>query len=237
MKKLIFLAIMSFAVFVLIKAPASLLLPYINKSPHFQVQNITGNLFAGQLQTNGKIDNLSYQINAWQLLLANLVADVRITEAENFIHGTIKIDLITKKIELGQLTGQLNLQLLQQYIAELSTVEPQGQLSFNKLKLSWDDMPSNPIPQQLFGSIDLSKLNLLGQDFGDYQLNIESKLPNIIATLNSKKSATTDTKIKLNLLDKKKQLSISGKISGKNANVSAILQQLNITNIERIIRY
>ncbi len=237
MKKLIFLAVVSFMVFVLMSAPASLLLPYINQSPYFQAQSATGSIFAGQMQTTGKIDSLLYRVNLWQLLLANLDFKVRAVQGDNFIQTNVKIDLITQTVQLKDLTSRLNLALLQQYIPELSTVEPRGQLFLKDISVTWDDVRTYQIPQRLSGSIQLSKLNVLGQEFGDYQLPIETQAFDIFGVLSSKESAMTNTKIKLSLLNKKKQLVISGAVVGKNENVKAILQQLNISNIERIIRY
>ncbi|MBE8232257.1 MAG: type II secretion system protein N [Endozoicomonadaceae bacterium] len=237
MKKIILLGVVSFIVFVLMSAPASLLVPYVNQSPYFQAQSATGNIFSAKIHTTGEIKSISYQVNLWQLLLANASVDVQVARDDNTIQANLKVDLITQKVELNHLTGRLNLALLQQYIPELSLVEPQGYLSFSDVNVAWGDVRNQLIPEQLSGNIELLKLNALGQDFGDYELLIETHSPNIVGVLSGKESATTDAKIKLNLLDEKKQLVISGTITGKNENTSAILQQLNIGNIKQVIRY
>lgn len=237
MKKIIFLSLVSFVVFVLINAPASLILPYINKSQHFQVQNISGNIFSAQMQTTGEIEQLSYAINPWELLLANLSFKTKIVQGDSVIHSDIKIDLITQKLKIKHLTGKINLALLKQYIPELSTVEPLGYLSFNNVGAAWNDIENNKIPYKISGNIELLGFNILEQDFGDYQLLIKTQSPNIIGMLSGKKSAKTNTKIKLELLNKQKQFIISGTVIGRDKNVSAILKQLNIGNVQHTIGY
>lgn len=237
MKKIILLGLISFAMFVLIKTPATFLLPYVNQLPYFQAQSITGNIFSGQMHTTGKIDSLSYQINPWQLLLANLSAEVVIKKDNSSVKARMIIDLISRKITLYDLKGVLNLKLIEQYMPALSSIEPKGNLSFKGLGVLWDDIENNPVPQRLSGTVDLLKFNVLGQNFGDYQLLIKTQLSNIIGHLSGKKSAAANVKIKLSLLAKEKQLTVSGNVASADANIKAILQQMNIGNIKQTIRY
>ncbi len=237
MKKIIVLSVVSFIFFLLIKAPASLLVPYINKNPYFQVQSIMGSIFSGKMQTTGKIDGLIYQFNPWSLLLADLSFDIQAKKDNSLLKGEVGVNLITQKIEVEQLIGTLNLALFQHYIPVLSTVDPKGNLFFNGLNIVWDDIKNNQVPQYLSGNIELLKLQALGENFGNYQFNVDTQDSNIVGTLNNKKSAATNTKIKLNLSNAKKQLGISGTITGNSANAKEILKQLNMTNIKKTIRY
>lgn len=238
MKKIIALAVVSFTVFVLLQAPASLLLPYLNQSPYFQVSHISGNIFAAKMQTTGEFDALTYRLNAWQLLLANLSIDVAVQKDNNQLKGEAAINLITQKITLEHLTGGIDLALLEQYLPELSTVQPRGQLVLNGVNVAWDNLQNNPIPQRLSGNIELLKFQALAQDFGNYTLRLVTKTPsNIIGTIGHQKSAQVSADIKLNLLDKKKQLLISGVVSGNTPNTKEILRQLNVGKIQQTIRY
>lgn len=238
MKKIILLGIVSLAIFLIIKAPSSLLLPYLNNNAHFQVQNIKGGLFSAQIQTTGKIDNLSYEFNPWQLLLANLSVDAIVQKGNNRLRGEAKINLITQKITFENLTGMIDLALLEQYFPELSTIEPRAQLDFNGVDIAWDNIQKNPIPQQLSGKIDVVKFQVLEQNFGDYTLSLTTKTPtNIIGMINHQKSAQVAADIKFNLLADKKQLLITGVVSGNTPNTKAILRQLNIAKIQQTVQY
>lgn len=238
MKKIIILGVVSLAVFMFIKAPAFLLLPYLNSTPYVQVKNIEGSIFSAKAQTTGKIDNLSYQLNPWQLLLANFSVNITAQKGGSRIQGVAGVNLITQKITLKHLTGDVNLALFEEYMPELSTIEPRGQLLLKGVDIVWDDVQNNPIPQHLSGKIDVLKLQVLEQDFGGYTALFTTKTPtNIVGEINHHKSAQVNADIKLNLLDDKKQLMISGVVSGNTPNTKAILQQLNVANIVQTIRY
>ena len=237
MKKIIALGLLSFVLFALFKTPVALLLPYINKNPYFQAHHISGHIFSANIATMGGIDTLTYQMNFWQLLLANVSVEFEAKKGNSVVRGEVVLDLISEQVRFNDINGVVHLPLFQQYLPVLSTVEPQGKLRIIGINGIWNDVQNNPVPKQLFGALELTQLNLLGQAFGDYQLNVETQLSNIVGNIISKASTPTDTRIKFNLATAKKQLSIAGKILGKNANTKAIVEQLGIANIQRTIRY
>jgi hypothetical protein len=233
MKKYLALAIISLLTFTIIKAPATLLLPYLT-NPYLQIQKIEGNIFAAKITFDDKIDRVTYALNPWKLLSANLAISTIISKDNNHLTGIIELNLFSQQLKIQQLTGTINLDLIQQYVPAATAVEPQGLLFLQEISATWQQPQINKFPQQLSGEIEINKLMALGQELGDYQLLINTKSTNIIGDLSNKPLSAIDAKIQL-ILTVAQQLEIKGKITGNNSNTTAMLQQFNISKIEHSI--
>ena len=227
MKKYIVTFALALVFFIVVNAPATLLTPYIKNIENIEIENINGSVWQGSISSN-QFENITWSINPFYLILGTLSADVNAKiNQTNHLNTTASINLF-QNTALENINGTLTTNYLQQ-LAPTLPIMAQAKFAINNAQINWDDIKSQNYPSSAQGGVSIQKVNLLGEQLGNYDAKFNYKNNILRSSITSNQSSQLDADIKLTLNPQFK-LTVKGAIQPKTNNLTLILKELNIPN-------
>jgi hypothetical protein len=225
MKKYIATFILALVFFLIANAPATLITPYIKNINNLQVTNIHGSIWHGSLSSN-QFERLTWRVNPFYLALGSLSADIKIKiDQANRLNATANINLF-QNASLEDISGTITTNYLQQLNPTLPIIA-QAKFAINNAKITWDDIKNQNIPSLAQGGISIQKVNLLGEQLGNYDAKFNYQNNLLKSSIVSNASSKVNTNINLTLNPQFK-LTIKGTIQPITSNLKSIFKELNI---------
>ena len=222
MKKYIVAFVLALVFFIVVNAPATLLTPYIK---NIEIEKINGNVWQGSISSS-QFENITWSINPFYLILGTLSADVNAKiNQTNHLNTTASINLF-QNTALENINGTLTTNYLQQ-LAPTLPIMAQAKFTINNAQINWDDIKSQNIPSLAQGGISIQKVNLLGEQLGNYDAKFNYQNNVLKSSIVSNSSSKVNTNISLTLNPQIK-LTIKGTIQPKTSNLKSIFKELNI---------
>ena len=224
MKKYIVTFVLALVFFIVVNAPATLLTPYIK---NIEIEKINGSVWQGSISSS-QFENITWSINPFYLILGTLSADVNAKiNQTNHLNTTASINLF-QNTALENINGTLTTNYLQQ-LAPTLPIMAQAKFAINNAQINWDDIKSQNYPSSAQGGVSIQKVNLLGEQLGNYDAKFNYKNNILRSSITSNQSSQLDADIKLTLNPQFK-LTVKGAIQPKTNNLTLILKELNIPN-------
>ena len=224
MKKYIVAFVLALVFFIVVNAPATLLTPYIK---NIEIEKINGSVWQGSISSS-QFENITWSINPFYLILGTLSADVNAKiNQTNHLNTTASINLF-QNTALENINGTLTTNYLQQ-LAPTLPIMAQAKFAINNAQINWDDIKSQNYPSSAQGGVSIQKVNLLGEQLGNYDAKFNYKNNILRSSITSNQSSQLDADIKLTLNPQFK-LTVKGAIQPKTNNLTLILKELNIPN-------
>ena len=227
MKKYIVTFALALVFFIVVNAPATLLTPYIKNIENIEIENINGSVWQGSISSN-QFENITWSINPFYLILGTLSADVNAKINQTNHLNTIASINLFQNTALENINGTLTTNYLQQLTPTLP-IMAQAKFTINNAQINWDDIKSQNIPSLAQGTISIQKVNLLGEQLGNYDAKFNYKNNILRSSITSNQSSQLDADIKLTLNPQFK-LTVKGAIQPKTSNLTLILKELNVPN-------
>ena len=224
MKKYIVTFALALVFFIVVNAPATLLTPYIK---NIEIENINGSVWQGSISSN-QFENITWSINPFYLILGTLSADVNAKINQTNHLNTIASINLFQNTALENINGTLTTNYLQQLTPTLP-IMAQAKFTINNAQINWDDIKSQNYPSSAQGGVSIQKVNLLGEQLGNYDAKFNYKNNILRSSITSNQSSQLDADIKLTLNPQFK-LTVKGAIQPKTNNLTLILKELNIPN-------
>jgi hypothetical protein len=225
MKKYIVTFALALVFFLIANAPATLLTPYIKNINNLQVSDIHGSIWQGSLSSN-HFEKLTWGINPLYLILGTLSADVNAKiNQTNHLNTTASINLF-RNTALENINGTLTTNYLQQFAPTLP-IMAQAKFAINNAQINWDDIKNQNIPSLAQGNISIQKVNLLGEQLGNYDTKFNYQNNLLKSSIVSNASSKVNTNINL-ALNPQFKFTIKGTIQPITSNLKSIFKELNI---------
>ena len=222
MKKYIVAFVLALVFFIVVNAPATLLTPYIK---NIEIEKINGSVWQGSISSN-QFENITWSINPFYLILGTLSADVNAKiNQTNHLNTTASINLF-QNTALENINGTLTTNYLQQ-LAPTLPIMAQAKFTINNAQINWDDIKSQNIPSLAQGGISIQKVNLLGEQLGNYDAKFNYQNNVLKSSIVSNSSSKVNANINL-ALNPQFKLTIKGTIQPKTSNLKSIFKELNI---------
>jgi hypothetical protein len=222
MKKYIVTFVLALVFFIVVNAPATLLTPYIK---NIEIEKINGSVWQGSISSN-KFENITWSINPFYLILGTLSADVNAKiNQTNHLNTTASINLF-QNTALENINGTLTTNYLQQLAPPLP-IMAQAKFAINNAQINWDDIKSQNYPSSAQGGISIQKVNLLGEQLGNYDAKFNYQNNVLKSSIVSNSSSKVNANINL-ALNPQFKLTIKGTIQPKTSNLKSIFKELNI---------
>jgi hypothetical protein len=224
--------IIASAFFLIANAPASILKPYLKNSLNFPFE-LRGTVMQGEISSE-YFQKVSWQVSPLYLLLAKVSAQIRVKiDSNNQINAVAEISPFSKP-ELKQVKGEVTTQYLQKFWPATPFLF-NTTIQIKQANIKWDDgFPTN-LPAESEGSLALKKVNLLGEDIGDYQFGFKYLEQSLVGNITSTSNSPLDTVLKLNI-SPQNLLTLTGEILPKTIALKLIFKELNI-NLNPNISY
>ena len=225
MKKYIATFALALVFFLIANAPATLITPYIKNINKLHVTNIHGSIWHGSLSSN-HFERLTWRVNPLYLVLGSLSADIKVKfNQANRLNATANINLF-RNAALENINGTLTTNYLQQFNPALPIIA-QAKLAINNAQISWNDINNQHMPSLAQGGVSIQKVNLLGEQLGNYDAKFHYHNNLLKSSIVSNASSKIDTTINLTLNPQFK-LTIKGTIQPTTSNLKSIFKELNI---------
>ena len=225
MKKYIVTFALALVFFIVVNAPATLLTPYIKNIENIEIENINGSVWQGSISSN-QFENITWSINPFYLILGTLSADVNAKiNQTNHLNTTASINLF-QNTALENINGTLTTNYLQQ-LAPTLPIMAQAKFAINNAQINWDDIKNQNIPSLAQGGISIQKVNLLGEQLGNYDAKFNYQNNVLKSSIVSNSSSKVNANINL-ALNPQFKLTIKGTIQPKTSNLKSIFKELNI---------
>ena len=222
MKKYIVTFVLALVFFIVVNAPATLLTPYIK---NIEIEKINGNVWQGSISSS-QFENITWSINPFYLILGTLSADVNAKiNQTNHLNTTASINLF-QNTALENINGTLTTNYLQQ-LAPTLPIMAQAKFAINNAQINWDDIKSQNYPSSAQGGISIQKVNLLGEQLGNYDAKFNYQNNVLKSSIVSNSSSKVNANINL-ALNPQFKLTIKGTIQPKTSNLKSIFKELNI---------
>ena len=222
MKKYIVTFVLALVFFIVVNAPATLLTPYIK---NIEIENINGSVWQGSISSS-QFENITWSINPFYLILGTLSADVNAKiNQTNHLNTTASINLF-QNTALENINGTLTTNYLQQ-LAPTLPIMAQAKFAINNAQINWDDIKNQNIPSLAQGGISIQKVNLLGEQLGNYDAKFNYQNNVLKSSIVSNSSSKVNANINL-ALNPQFKLTIKGTIQPKTSNLKSIFKELNI---------
>jgi len=224
--------IIATALFLIANAPAHILKPYLKNSLNFPF-TLSGTIWQGAISSQ-YFHKASWQIEPIYLLLAKVSAQITAEiDSDSQISAHAEISP-SNKLELNNINGILTTQYLQQF----SPTTPflfNATIHINQTKAKWDGEFPPKLPSKAQGSLLVEKVNLLGENIGDYQFSFSYLEQSLEGNITSTNASSVDAAVKLNL-SPQNLLTLTGEILPKTKDLQSIFKELNI-NLKPNITY
>jgi hypothetical protein len=224
--------IIATALFLIANAPAHILKPYLKNSLNFPF-TLSGTIWQGAISSQ-YFHKASWQIEPIYLLLAKVSAQITAEiDSDSQISAHAEISPFNK-LELNNINGILTTQYLQQF----SPTTPflfNSTIHINQTKAKWDGEFPPKLPSKAQGSLLVEKVNLLGENIGDYQFSFSYLEQSLEGNITSTNASSVDAAVKLNL-SPQNLLTLTGEILPKTKDLQSIFKELNI-NLKPNITY
>ena len=225
MKKYIVTFALALVFFIVVNAPATLLTPYIKNIENIEIENINGSVWQGSISSN-QFENITWSVNPFYLILGTLSADVNAKiNQTNHLNTTASINLF-QNTALENINGTLTTNYLQQ-LAPTLPIMAQAKFAINNAQINWDDIKNQNIPSLAQGGISIQKVNLLGEQLGNYDAKFNYQNNVLKSSIVSNSSSKVNANINL-ALNPQFKLTIKGTIQPKTSNLKSIFKELNI---------
>ena len=222
MKKYIVTFVLALVFFIVVNAPATLLTPYIK---NIEIEKINGSVWQGSISSS-QFENITWSINPFYLILGTLSADVNAKiNQTNHLNTTASINLF-QNTALENINGTLTTNYLQQ-LAPTLPIMAQAKFAINNAQINWDDIKSQNYPSSAQGGISIQKVNLLGEQLGNYDAKFNYQNNVLKSSIVSNSSSKVNANINL-ALNPQFKLTIKGTIQPKTSNLKSIFKELNI---------
>jgi hypothetical protein len=222
MKKYIVTFVLALVFFIVVNAPATLLTPYIK---NIEIEKINGSVWQGSISSS-QFENITWSINPFYLILGTLSADVNAKiNQTNHLNTTASINLF-QNTALENINGTLTTNYLQQ-LAPTLPIMAQAKFAINNAQINWDDIKNQNIPSLAQGGISIQKVNLLGEQLGNYDAKFNYQNNVLKSSIVSNSSSKVNANINL-ALNPQFKLTIKGTIQPKTSNLKSIFKELNI---------
>ena len=222
MKKYIVTFVLALVFFIVVNAPATLLTPYIK---NIEIEKINGSVWQGSISSS-QFENITWSINPFYLILGTLSADVNAKiNQTNHLNTTASINLF-QNTALENINGTLTTNYLQQ-LAPTLPIMAQAKFTINNAQINWDDIKNQNIPSLAQGGISIQKVNLLGEQLGNYDAKFNYQNNVLKSSIVSNSSSKVNANINL-ALNPQFKLTIKGTIQPKTSNLKSIFKELNI---------
>jgi len=214
MKKYIVTFVLALVFFIVVNAPATLLTPYIK---NIEIENINGSVWQGSISSN-QFENITWSINPFYLILGTLSADVNAKiNQTNHLNTTASINLF-QNTALENINGQL---------APTLPIMAQAKFAIKNAQINWNNIKNQNIPSLAQGAISIQRVNLLGEQLGNYDAKFNYQNNLLKSSIVSNSSSKVNTNINL-ALNPQLKLTIKGTIQPKTSNLKSIFKELNI---------
>ncbi len=222
MKKYIVTFVLALVFFIVVNAPATLLTPYIK---NIEIEKINGSVWQGSISSS-QFENITWSINPFYLILGTLSADVNAKiNQTNHLNTTASINLF-RNTALENINGTLTTNYLQQ-LAPTLPIMAQAKFEINNAQINWDDIKNQKIPSLAQGNISIQKVNLLGEQLGNYDAKFNYQNNLLKSSIVSNASSKVNTNINL-ALNPQFKFTIKGTIQPITSNLKSIFKELNI---------
>jgi hypothetical protein len=222
MKKYIVTFVLALVFFIVVNAPATLLTPYIK---NIEIEKINGSVWQGSISSS-QFENITWSINPFYLILGTLSADVNAKiNQTNHLNTTASINLF-QNTALENINGTLTTNYLQQ-LAPTLPIMAQAKFAINNAQINWDDIKNQNIPSLAQGNISIQKVNLLGEQLGNYDAKFNYQNNLLKSSIVSNASSKVNTNINL-ALNPQFKFTIKGTIQPITSNLKSIFKELNI---------
>ncbi len=222
MKKYIVTFVLALVFFIVVNAPATLLTPYIK---NIEIEKINGSVWQGSISSS-QFENITWSINPFYLILGTLSADVNAKiNQTNHLNTTASINLF-RNTALENINGTLTTNYLQQLTPTLP-IMAQAKFEINNAQINWDDIKNQKIPSLAQGNISIQKVNLLGEQLGNYDAKFNYQNNLLKSSIVSNASSKVNTNINL-ALNPQFKFTIKGTIQPITSNLKSIFKELNI---------
>ena len=222
MKKYIVAFVLALVFFIVVNAPATLLTPYIK---NIEIENINGSVWQGSISSN-QFENITWSINPFYLILGTLSADVNAKiNQTNHLNTTASINLF-QNTALENINGTLTTNYLQQ-LAPTLPIMAQAKFAIKNAQINWNNIKNQNIPSLAQGAISIQRVNLLGEQLGNYDAKFNYQNNLLKSSIVSNSSSKVNTNINL-ALNPQLKLTIKGTIQPKTSNLKSIFKELNI---------
>jgi hypothetical protein len=206
------------------RIPASLVMPLFVDIKSLKIQNITGTIWSGQMQSS-LFNKFSWDFNLSTLLLGKLEADTKIKiNTKNQITTTLSINMIGE-IAFKDIKGHLSIAYLSTHLKNIPSII-KGNIKFIKTEIVLNE--NSNFPKSINGTLIIEKLDILNVKLGDYHSQWATKNHTISALVTNKQNAKLKTKLHL-LIDNEKKLKVKGSLSTKNQETKNILKSFRIS--------
>ncbi|SMN11383.1 hypothetical protein SPBRAN_1655 [uncultured Candidatus Thioglobus sp.] len=229
MKKYLILFALLFTFFVLNTLPISLFNSTIQRS-NLDISALKGSVWQGSAYSS-KLGAIDWDFSPLKLLQAKLSWTIGVKQTTNHaLSFEVAVDIF-KQLHLSEVNGFLsdktlkNLSLLPDNVANIALFE----LQIKQLDLILAMDKANAKPHITQGHIQVKKLNILGQQLGQYQLLIHSKNQQLNAVITDKNNSPIKTHLTAHL-SKTGALNIQGNIKANNPEIQKLFKQFNLKN-------
>ena len=222
MKKYIVTFVLALVFFIVVNAPATLLTPYIK---NIEIEKINGSVWQGSISSS-QFENITWSINPFYLILGTLSADVNAKINQTNHLNTIASINLFQNTALENINGTLTTNYLQQ-LAPTLPIMAQAKFTINNAQINWDDIKNQNIPSLAQGGISIQKVNLLGEQLGNYDAKLHYQNNLLKSSIVSNPSSKVNANINL-ALNPQFKLTIKGTIQPKTSNLKSIFKELNI---------
>lgn len=229
MKKYLILFVLLFAFFVLNTLPISLFNSTIQRS-HLDISTLEGSIWQGSAYSS-KLGTIDWDFSPLGLLQAKLSWTVGVKQTDNHtLSFEVAVDIF-KQLHLSEVQGVLsdktlkNLALLSDNVTNIALFE----LQIKQLDLIFEMDKINAKPHITQGNIQVKKLNILGQQLGQYQLLIHSKNQQFNAVITDKADSLIKTHLNAHI-SADGRLNIQGNIKTSNPETQTLFKQFGIKN-------
>ena len=189
------------------------------------MKNINGSVWQGSISSN-QFENITWSVNPFYLILGTLSADVNAKiNQTNHLNTTASINLF-QNTALENINGTLTTNYLQQ-LAPTLPIMAQAKFAINNAQINWDDIKNQNIPSLAQGGISIQKVNLLGEQLGNYDAKFNYQNNVLKSSIVSNSSSKVNANINL-ALNPQFKLTIKGTIQPKTSNLKSIFKELNI---------
>lgn len=223
MKKYIKFFMAIFIVLLIMRLPANLIVPLLIDSKKLKIQQITGTIWQGDMQSN-YFNNLHWNINFSSLLLGKLSAFIEIKiNQKNYITTDVNLNIINE-LSAKNTNGYLTIDYLETKLNNIPSIV-HGDIEFINTDIVLNE--KRDFLQSIKGTIIVRKLEVLATQLGDFQGKFATKNDKISALITGKQNKTLKTKLNITL-DKNKNINIKGQLKALNKETKNILKSFNV---------
>lgn len=223
MKKYIKFFMAIFIVLLIMRLPANLIVPLLIDSKKLKIQQITGTIWQGDMQSN-YFNNLHWNINFSSLLLGKLSAFIEIKiNQKNYITTDVNLNIINE-LSAKNTNGYLTIDYLETKLNNIPSIV-HGDIEFINTDIVLNE--KRDFLQSIKGTIIVRKLEVLATQLGDFQGKFATKNDKISALITGKQNKKLKTKLNITL-DKNKNINIKGQLKALNKETKNILKSFNV---------